>query len=200
MEQRIVEAWKQLRRRPDHQRTMMLVISIIDHIGIWDGSVQAEMVRMVRDGKARMARWGSRADRRQFREIWDASVVVRPSECPGHKPGRYQYIWIDLARCEAGPRAQRFGAAFRRARIARGLTFRELAAALGTTISYLADIDNGLVAPPDQKTVARMERLLGVTTGSLCRLALHDDELASLHPQNDRTDWPAFGGNREGHQ
>jgi|GEM_PF-933109 len=75
----------------------------------------------------------------------------------------------------------KFGVAFRKARLNADKTFREIADYIGKSIGYLSDVENGRKNPPELHIVKKIEQFLGVESGALQSLA---EEVRSTLPTN----------------
>ncbi len=64
-----------------------------------------------------------------------------------------------------------FGEALKGARKAKGYTLKKLAGNIGTSISYLSDIEHDRKPPPSLELVSKMEEFLGVNDDTLVSLA-----------------------------
>ncbi len=64
-----------------------------------------------------------------------------------------------------------FGDAFKKARIAKNKTLREVGERTGKSIGYLSDVQYGRKGAPDLETVRKIEALLGIRDKSLVILA-----------------------------
>ena len=64
-----------------------------------------------------------------------------------------------------------FGEAFRKARIDKKVTLREMGEYIGKSIGYLSDIEHSRKRPPKLDTVSEIEEFLGIQDGKLIRLA-----------------------------
>lgn len=70
-----------------------------------------------------------------------------------------------------------FAKRFRDIRIANRATLRQIAASVGKTIGYLSDIEHGRRNPPDDETVGKIEKALGVKGDELRNIARQMREL-----------------------
>jgi transcriptional regulator with XRE-family HTH domain len=64
-----------------------------------------------------------------------------------------------------------FGEAFKKARVAKRVTLREISEHIGKSIGYLSDIEQGRKGPPDLEMVRKIEVRLGIEDHSLANLA-----------------------------
>ena len=64
-----------------------------------------------------------------------------------------------------------FGDALREARVAKGITYREIAEYIKKTISYVSDIEHNRKLPPDLETVRKIEEFLGIRDSYLSKIA-----------------------------
>ena len=64
-----------------------------------------------------------------------------------------------------------FGEAFRKARVAKKITLREIGEYVGKSIGYLSDIEHGRKRPPSLDTVSEIEEFLGIEDGRLMDMA-----------------------------
>jgi len=64
-----------------------------------------------------------------------------------------------------------FGEAFRKARVSKRATLREIAEHIGKSIGYLSDVEHGRKRPPKLDLVTEIEDFLEVEDGKLLKLA-----------------------------
>ena len=64
-----------------------------------------------------------------------------------------------------------FGDALREARVAKGITYREIAEYIKKPISYVSDIEHNRKLPPDSETVRKIEEFLGIRDRYLSEIA-----------------------------
>lgn len=64
-----------------------------------------------------------------------------------------------------------FGDALREARVAKGITYREIAEYIKKPISYVSDIEHNRKLPPDLETVRKIEEFLGIRDRYLSEIA-----------------------------
>src|SRR6266705_680101 len=67
-----------------------------------------------------------------------------------------------------------FGDVFKRAKLAKKATLRELAEFTGKSIGYLSDVLQKRKGPPDLETVTKIEKFLGVKDHSLLHAAARE--------------------------
>lgn len=77
--------------------------------------------------------------------------------------------------------SKQFGKRWKDGRTAQRMTLREVSEALGLSVSYLSDIEQGRRSAPDLETVHRYEQLVNITDRSLVSLA---QSLRSKLPAN----------------
>ncbi len=64
-----------------------------------------------------------------------------------------------------------FSEAFRRERVLRRVTLREISAHTGKSISYLSDVEHGRKTAPELETARKIEEALGISDGRLVTIA-----------------------------
>jgi transcriptional regulator with XRE-family HTH domain len=78
---------------------------------------------------------------------------------------------------EAGP-PNRYGARQRDLRVAKGLTLRKFAEALGVSPTYVSGIENGTLPPPTPDRLTKIAELLETSLDDLIGLAGRWDDVA----------------------
>lgn len=78
---------------------------------------------------------------------------------------------------EAGP-SNRYGARQRDLRVAKGLTLRKFAEALGVSPTYVSGIENGTLPPPTPDRLTKIAELLETSLDDLIGLAGRWDDVA----------------------
>lgn len=78
---------------------------------------------------------------------------------------------------EVGP-SNRYGAKQRDLRVAKGLTLRKFAEALGVSPTYVSGIENGTLPPPTAERLTRIADLLDTSLDDLIGLAGRWDDVA----------------------
>lgn len=76
------------------------------------------------------------------------------------------------------PSTNRFGELLRASRLAKGLTLRKFAEALGVSPTYVSGIENGTLPPPTSDRIATIAKLLEVDSDELIEVAGRWDDLA----------------------
>lgn len=78
---------------------------------------------------------------------------------------------------EVGP-TNRYGAKQRDLRVAKGLTLRKFAQALGVSPTYVSGVENGTLPPPTAERLTRIAELLETSLDDLIGLAGRWDDVA----------------------
>ncbi len=65
----------------------------------------------------------------------------------------------------------KFAEAFRKARLEREITFRQIRDAIGLSIGFLSDMENGKKNPPEIPVIQKFEEMFGITDRHLVRFA-----------------------------
>lgn len=72
----------------------------------------------------------------------------------------------------------RFGELLRESRLAKGMTLRKFAEALGVSPTYISGIENGTLPPPTSDRIAAIATLLDLDSDELVEVAGRWDDLA----------------------
>ncbi len=78
---------------------------------------------------------------------------------------------------EVGP-SNRYGAKQRDLRVAKGLTLRKFAEALGVSPTYVSGVENGTLPPPTAERLTKIAELLDTSLDDLIGLAGRWDDVA----------------------
>jgi transcriptional regulator with XRE-family HTH domain len=80
-----------------------------------------------------------------------------------------------------------FGKILKENRISSGIGLRELAGRVGISAGYLSDLENEKVAPPSEKLILEMAKVLGIEKNELLKAAEKvDPEVAKYVAQEPR--------------
>lgn len=74
--------------------------------------------------------------------------------------------------------SNRFGELLRESRLAKGMTLRKFAEALGVSPTYVSGVENGTLPPPTSERLSAIAQLLDVNADELIEVAGRWDDLA----------------------